>query len=153
MQSARAGRVMFYVGVFYFVSGLVFASLAFVGLSAPALALLDALKWPVDGDPGALGVDARWLAAIGGGVLAAFGAMTAMIVAPGLERGDGGVRNGAVVSILVWFFVDSAGSVAAGVPSNAAFNVPFLLIYLAPLVAWKPDPAGAGARPAATRAG
>jgi len=153
MQSARAGRLMFYVGVFYFVSGLVFASLAFASIDGPALILLDALKWPVDGDPGALGVDARLLAAIGGGVLAGFGAMTALVVSPGLERGDAGVRNGAVASILVWFLVDSAGSVAAGAPSNAAFNVPFLLIYLAPLAAWKSDAAGGSVRPAATRAG
>lgn len=74
---------------------------------------------------------------IGVGVFASLAAVFDLIVAPAIGRGDDDVRRGAILSILIWFVIDSAGSIAAGVPSNAAFNVVFLALFLAPLMAAK----------------
>lgn len=112
--------------------------------SGPALALIDFLKWPLDGDPSSLDQIDRWLSAIGAGLTFAFGVFTLTIVAPGVEDGDMRVRNGAIATVLAWFVADSAGSILSGVGSNAAFNLIFLALYLAPLVLVR---AGAG-RPA-----
>lgn len=124
----------------FFFSGLVFALPAFAPIGAPGILFLDILKWPLDGDPGALGQDARWLSAVGGGLLAGLAALSFLIVAPAIERGDGEARRGAIAAILVWFLIDSAGSIAAGVASNAVFNALFAGVYLLPLVALKAPP-------------
>jgi hypothetical protein len=112
--------------------------------AAPARALIDLLKWPLDGDPAALDQIDAWLSAIGAGLLAAFAAITFLVVAPGVEDGDARVRSGAIAAIVTWFVVDSAGSVLTGVASNAVFNAIFLALYLAPLLLLRAD----AARPA-----
>ncbi len=38
-----------------------------------------------------------------------------------------------IASIVTWFVIDSTGSILAGAPLNAAFNVSFLLIFCVPL--------------------
>jgi hypothetical protein len=38
-----------------------------------------------------------------------------------------------IASIITWFVIDSTGSILAGAPLNAAFNVSFLLIFCVPL--------------------
>jgi hypothetical protein len=48
-------------------------------------------------------------------------------------------RSLIIASIGTWFVIDSAGSVLAGAPLNALFNVSFLLIFVLPV--WKPTPA------------
>lgn len=134
MSPLAAAGLMRLVAVSFFLFGLIFASVAFAPLAAPGLFLLDLLKWPLDGDPAALSQEARWLSAIGGGVLAAFAVFMHMIVAPGLAREDGEIRRAAIAAILVWFVIDSAGSVAAGAASNAVFNAGFMALYLAPIL-------------------
>lgn len=104
------------------------------GASEPARALIDLLKWPLDGDPAALDQIDRWLSAIGAGVLMAFAVLTHLVIAPGVEKGDLRIRRGAIAGILSWFVVDSAGSILSGVSSNAVFNFTFLALYLAPLI-------------------
>ena len=43
------------------------------------------------------------------------------------------VKRGGILGMIVWFVIDSSGSVAAGVPSNAVFNAVFLLLIVVPL--------------------
>jgi hypothetical protein len=115
---------------------LVFASAAFAP-GGPAGLMLDMLDWPLGDGVAADTEAARWLAAIGGGVWASLSALYYLVVAPAVARGDNEARRGGLISIIVWFVVDSAGSVAAGVPSNALFNVPFLILFLVPLLGVK----------------
>ena len=42
-------------------------------------------------------------------------------------------RSIIIASIVTWFVIDSAGSVLAGAPLNALFNVGFLLIFVLPV--------------------
>ena len=44
------------------------------------------------------------------------------------------VVRGTIVALLAWFVVDSVGSFTSGVTSNVAWNVPFLLLWLLPLL-------------------
>ena len=46
------------------------------------------------------------------------------------------VRRTVLASVLAWFCLDSAGSIASGNPSNAAFNVVVLLLAVGPM--WRP---------------
>ncbi|MEE2692656.1 MAG: hypothetical protein VX640_14065 [Pseudomonadota bacterium] len=142
MSPQTAASLLRLVGAGFLLAGLVFALAAFAPVDAPGVLFLDLLKWPLDGNPGALGQDARWLSGVGGGLLAGYAVAILTIIAPAIERGDQGVRRGAVAAILVWFAVDSAGSIASGVGSNAVFNVLFAAMYLFPLVAMKPAAAG-----------
>jgi hypothetical protein len=43
------------------------------------------------------------------------------------------VRRAVLTSLLAWFVVDSAGSLASGNPSNAGFNILVLLLAVGPL--------------------
>lgn len=47
-----------------------------------------------------------------------------------------GVRKTVLASLLSWFILDSAGSVASGNPSNVLFNSLVLLLAVGPL--WRP---------------
>ncbi|MEZ5893108.1 MAG: hypothetical protein R3C58_08185 [Parvularculaceae bacterium] len=48
--------------------------------------------------------------------------MLYLVVAPAIERGDKAVIRGSIISTLVWFVIDTSGSIGAGVPANAAFK-------------------------------
>ena len=45
-------------------------------------------------------------------------------------------RSLILTSIGAWFVIDSAGSILAGAPVNALFNVGFLAMFAVPL--WRP---------------
>lgn len=128
----RANAVGFALFAFFWIGA------AFPGLDGPARFLLDLLDWPLDGAPAALDQNTRWLSAIGAGLTAAFAALSWFVVAPAIERGDRKARAGALIAISTWFVVDSAGSIASGVASNAVFNIAFFVLYSAPLLATGP---------------
>lgn len=134
MSAKTAAALIRFNAVGFGLFALVWALAAFAPFGEPARFLLDLLRWPIDGNPASLDQIDRWLSAIGGGVVLGFSVMTFLIVAPGVERGDQSIRNGAVAAILSWFVIDSAGSIASGVASNAVFNLAFLALYLAPLI-------------------
>jgi len=46
-------------------------------------------------------------------------------------------KRGGLIAAGIWFIVDSAGSIAAGVPSNVAMNFLFLLCIAMPLLMMK----------------
>jgi len=96
--------------------------------------LYDMVDWPMDGAATVIFEQTRLLGAISGGVFASWSVLLILIVAPAIARGDEEIRRAAVTAILVWFFIDSAGSLAAGFPVNAAFNSVYLASLLAPLL-------------------
>ncbi len=137
MSSRAAAQFLRITSAASFVLALIFASGAFAPVEGASRLLHDFLDFPLGDGLGAYTTEARWFSAIGGGVFASLAAVFYLIVAPAVARGDDEVRRGAIISILIWFVIDSAGSIAAGVPSNAAFNVVFLALFLAPLMAAK----------------
>ena len=99
----------------------------------PASLLIDLLDWPVDGGDDFLSRDARFLSAVGAGLLIFMGVNILLVVVPELEVGNFRVLKGSAIAIFSWFVVDSVGCCVAGVPSNAGFNIFFLAMLLCPL--------------------
>lgn len=102
----------------------------------PARLTLDILSWPMDGATTYASSDTRFLSALTGGFLLGWGAMIWCLSAWVHDLAPEPVRRTVLVSVLAWFFLDSAGSITSGNASNAAFNVIVLLIAVGPL--WRP---------------
>jgi hypothetical protein len=122
----------FVVGVF----GPVFSLGALTATSEPARWSLDLLSWPVDGAQSYDFPTIRFLSAMTGGFLVGWGVMILCLRAWVYDTAPDGVRRCVVGGALAWFVLDSAGSIASGNPSNAAFNIAVLLIAIGPL--WRP---------------
>lgn len=133
MSPHAASQFLKVVSIISFGMALIFASAAFAPVDGASRLILDLLDWPL-GDGNALAQEARWFAAICGGVWASLSVLYYLVVAPAVARGDEEARRGGLIAIIVWFVVDSAGSIASGVASNALFNVPFLILFLVPLL-------------------
>lgn len=121
-----------------------------LGSSAPASGAaawtLDVLAWPPDGGQDYRDPTTRFLSALTGGFLLGWGVMVLCLRAWVHDTAPEGVRRSLLVGALAWCALDSAGSLAAGQPSNAAFNVLVLLLVVGPM--WRPavpDPVPAGA--------
>ena len=125
------------VGYGFVVFALIWVLTAFAPVDAPGRLLIDFLDWPLDGLPADPSSEARWMGAIGAGLSGGIGIMIARIFAPIIRMDDPVtgkiVKRGGILGMIVWFVIDSSGSVAAGVPSNAVFNAVFLLLIVVPL--------------------
>jgi hypothetical protein len=117
--------------------GLIWVSSAFASFDAPGRMLTDLLDWPFDGKPETVSREFRWLSAIGAGLTAGIGLMFVTIIAPLIKHDDTNVRamvkRGVLISFTAWYVIDSAGSIASGVPSNAVFNTLFYAMVAIPL--------------------
>ncbi len=139
MSPATAARLVRINAIVFFGTALILASSAFAAIDGPSRLLHDFLDFPIDGDF-AFTPETRWFGAIAGGVFAGLCVMFHQIVAPAIEDGDERVRRGAILGMFVWFPIDSLGSIAAGAPANAVFNIGFLAAFLAPLVLVRREP-------------
>lgn len=102
----------------------------------PARLTLDLLSWPIDDATTFASADTRFLSALTGGFLTGWGVMIWLLSTWVYDKAPEAVRKTVLIGVLCWFFVDSAGSVASGNPSNVLFNVLVLLIAVGPL--WLP---------------
>ncbi|MGB5723092.1 MAG: hypothetical protein WBM39_01650 [Parasphingorhabdus sp.] len=96
------------------------------------------------GDSGIGGIatpEAKLALAVAGGVFAGFAAMFLFIVAPAVKAGDAGVRRGVIISLIIWYVIDSGASVASGNAANAVANTGMLLLFILPLVLVKSETA------------
>lgn len=149
MTDKQAANIIRIASIGFFFTALIFASGAFASIDGLSVWLHDLLDWPLDGKTAAYTKEARWFSAIGGGVFAGLCVLFYMVVAPLIEQGSRLAARGVVVSMLVWFVIDSAGSISAGVPANAVFNVLFLAILIGPILAIR-RPSGVEAQAAST---
>lgn len=115
------------------VTGLALALAAVPALNLPVRLLADLLVWPVDGAETLAAPETRLGFAIGGGVLAGWGLMIWHLAGEPLARSPEAVRALIRISVLTWFVVDSAGSVAAGAALNVLPNLMFLALLLLPM--------------------
>lgn len=129
----------FWLKITAFVVGA-FGPVFFLGTMSstlePARLTLDLLSWPLDGATTYASPDTRFLSALTGGFLLGWGIMIACLSFWVYDKAPEAVRKTVLTGILSWFFLDSAGSIASGNPSNAFFNVMVLLIAVGPL--WRP---------------
>ena len=143
MTETQAASAIRFISVVFFVTALIFASGAFASIDGASILLHDFLDWPPDGATAEYTREARWFSAIGGGVFAGLCALFYFVVAPLVAEGDLRARRGVIIAMLTWFVIDSAGSIAAGVASNAVFNVLFLFMIIGPVLAIRPAEARA----------
>ncbi len=113
--------------------GLLIAAAATPAAAAPVEFLADLIFYPIDSAQSVAAPETRLIGAIGGGVMTGWGLMLWMLSTRLYPREPALARQLIITSIVVWFIVDSAGSIMSGAPLNALFNVSFLLIFCVPL--------------------
>jgi hypothetical protein len=128
-----------------------FAPVFFLGTMAqtsePARLTLDLLSWPIDGATTYASPDTHFLSALTGGFLLGWGVMIWCLSVWVYDAAPEAVRRTVLAGTLAWFVLDSTGSILSGNASNAAFNIPVLLLAVGPL--WRPaKPDRAAATPA-----
>jgi hypothetical protein len=113
--------------------GPVFSLGTMAATAEPARWTLDLLHWPIDGATTYAHADTRFLSALTGGFLFGWGVMVWCLSQWVYDLAPEAVRRAVLAGLCAWFVLDSAGSIAAGVPSNAVFNVLVLAIAAGPL--------------------
>lgn len=126
----------FWLKITAFVIGS-FGPIFFFGTMAatqePARLTLDLLSWPIDGVQNYEAATTRFLTALTGGFLFGWGVMVWCLSVWVYDKAPEFVRRSVLIGVLSWFFLDSAGSIASGNPSNAGFNVLVLLFAVGPM--------------------
>jgi hypothetical protein len=102
----------------------------------PARLTLDLLSWPINGATTFDSADTRFLSAVTGGFLLGWGVLIWRLSTDLFDFAPEAVRKIVLASVLAWFVLDSAGSIASGNAPNAGFNVAVLLLAVGPL--WRP---------------
>jgi len=97
---------------------------------------LDLLSFPIDGMQTYDAPTTRFLSALTGGFLFGWGVMVWCLSGKAYDAAPEAIRRSLLTGLLAWFFLDSAGSIASGNASNAAFNFLVLLIAVGPM--WLP---------------
>lgn len=137
MSTTRAHKTWLLVSALTIgVFGPVFALGSAGSTSEAARWTLDVLAWPVDGAQRYDDGTTRFLSALTGGFLLGWGVMVLCLRSWVFDLAPEGVRRSLLVGALAWFVLDSAGSLAAGAPSNALFNLLVLLLVVGPM--WLP---------------
>ena len=122
------------------IAGLVALTASIEAYSGPWLLLLDLVKWPLDGDPAMFSHEALLLNAIIGGVMVGWAALMYFVAAGPIAQGDTKLARQVLISILMWFGIDSIGSYLSQFPGNIAINIFFLIILSIPLFALSKEP-------------
>ena len=113
--------------------GLVSVAAAHPATEGPWLFFFSLLDWPPLQQSHAFSREARLLNAVLGGVLAGWSVMMFWMAGGPVARGDQGARAAFMVSLALWFLLDSIGSIAAGWPGNAVSNGLLFLLFALPL--------------------
>ena len=78
------------------------------------LFLFDLLNWPIDGQPSVFSPDSYAINAVVGGVMFGWGTLMYLLSCGPIAKGDIYVTRSMLISIILWFLVDSSGSFVAG---------------------------------------
>jgi hypothetical protein len=116
--------------------GPVFFLGTMISTSEPARLTLDILSLPIDHTQNYEATTTRFLSALTGGFLFGWGIMIWCLSSWVYDKAPEATRKTVLISLLAWFLLDSAGSIASHNASNAFFNVLILLIAVGPL--WRP---------------
>lgn len=134
MNQKTAFQLTRFVSIILFANALIWASAAFPAFDAPGRFYLDFLAWPLgDGRPD-WNATTMWLSAIGAGLVGALAVYYYFIVAPAVLEGDRKIIRATIIAAIVWFVIDSAGSISAGFAVNALFNFVTLVPLIGPLL-------------------
>jgi len=96
--------------------------------------LFDVVTWPLDGHPQGFTSETASVNAVVGGVMVGWAVLMFAVVTGPIARGDRGMIDAMLACVLTWFFIDSAGSVAADFVGNVVLNVGSMLAFVLPLL-------------------
>jgi hypothetical protein len=133
MQSKSTATWLKAASAIVFGFGVLTALAALPALAGPTRILADIMFWPLDGAQSLAAPEARILCAIGGGVMAGWGALLWLVAAKLYPRDPELARTMTLASVGIWFAIDSFASILAGAPVNAVLNIGFLLLFVLPL--------------------
>ncbi len=133
MSAEKRSTFMLVVAVTFIIYSILWGLAPYESANLPARFILDLADWPFDKTSLALDKNTMWLSSIGAGLLAAFSIILGGIVAPAIKEGNQSIIRTTAVAMVVWYLIDSVGSIASGVASNAFFNTIFLIMVLIPL--------------------
>ena len=137
MNPQNAAKMTRIVAYGFIAFAIVWGLAPYSAISEPSRLLLDLLSLPFGDAPANLTQSEMWLSSIGAGLVAAICIMLLGIVVPAVQNGDKKIIKTTIWAFAVWYIVDSVGSIAAGVPSNAFFNAILLVAILIPLITVK----------------
>lgn len=136
MTPNTAARIVGFTGWGFIIFGVPFVAISFTGYDSFAHASIDFLDISQTHTE-VLTRDARLFGAVFAGLITGFGALYAFGIAPLLKitnrEANNIAKRAGIIAAIAWFIVDSAGSIASGVWSNAMFNVIYLLLLVVPL--------------------
>ncbi|MHA7887337.1 hypothetical protein [Roseicyclus sp.] len=101
--------------------------------AGPAEWVIDLLGLPLDGTVSLASPEARFLCGLMAGFLAGWAATVWLLSGAPFDAAPEAVRRAVVGGALLWFVIDSAGSILSGHPSNAVFNIAVLALAVGPL--------------------
>ena len=134
-RNTRSKLMLLVAGIFAFYAVL-WGLAPYESVNLPSRLILDSLDWPIDNLSTALDKNTMLLSAIGAGLLGSIAVFLGGIVAPAIKEGNKSITRTTVVAMLVWYIIDSTGSIASGVASNVVFNSVYLVLILIPII-WK----------------
>lgn len=115
--------------------GLMSFASAIAPLAYPADLFTDLMVWPPDGAETTAAPPTRLAWALIGGFLTSWGVLQWLILTRIGALDAALARQMLLVSVGVWFVLDSTASILGGVPVNAAANCLFLALYAVPILA------------------
>ncbi|PHR92349.1 MAG: hypothetical protein COA69_08195 [Robiginitomaculum sp.] len=130
-------KFIFMMAIGYGVFAVFWALAPYTSINFPARFIIDVLDWPIDNTAQPLSKNTQWLSSIGAGLLASLAILLGGIIAPAAKTGDVRTVRIGFWAILIWYVIDSVGSVASGVASNAVFNTLFAVPLLLPMYGLK----------------
>lgn len=113
--------------------GAVFAAGAIPAADGGVRLFYDVVAWPIDG-ASPYGEEVRFTAALLGAVMIGWVIALFGLIASADTIGAPAWRM-VTASVVVWYVIDSAISIASGWPVNALSNTGFLVTFLIPIVA------------------
>ncbi|MEO0599979.1 MAG: hypothetical protein AAF211_00995 [Myxococcota bacterium] len=130
----RAIQGLRIVCILTIATGMVAALGSHPATAEPWRLLFDVLHWPLDGNPSRFDALTMQVDAVLGGVMVGWGVTLLALTFGPLQRDVRGVARAMLSGLVTWFVVDSAGSLAAGLPANVVLNTVFLGLFLVPLL-------------------
>ncbi len=114
--------------------GLISAAASTESGSGIWLFLFDLLKWPVDNDPAMFQEESFAVNAVLGSVMIGWATLMYFLIKGPISKGNIEIVKYILIALIVWFLIDSTGSILAGLPGNVILNLSFLIIFIPPLI-------------------
>ncbi|MEE9327026.1 MAG: hypothetical protein V3U71_06995 [Cocleimonas sp.] len=127
-------NMMMTTAIIFAIYSVLWGLAPYDSINLPSGFILDISDWPIDNLSSSLDRNTKWLTSIAAGLLAAISIFLGGIVVPAIKENNKPILRTTVFAMVIWYIIDSVGSIASGVTSNAILNTLYLVLVLAPLM-------------------